>query len=249
MVGRKPLTLPLASISTRCRLKEGRTARKQAIFPLLRKVVDHGRQVDVGEAVAVVGEKHLLALDVLAHGKQALADVAPESGVDHGDAPVSLRIAKGFDVVAEAGDDAIGIDVRPVIEEELLDDIRLVAEAQNEVSVTVLAVVLHQMPKDRLVADRDHRLRDVFRVIADARAKTAAEENCFHVKTLSPSAPDDFGTGARPTRDPIGIQSGTRASGTDALGSIGSGLRGTSLASPHNRLGDGLAVEVLVGSR
>ena len=70
--------------------------------------------------------------------------------------------------------------MRPVIEEELLDDIRLVAEAQNEVSVTVLAVILHQMPKDRLVADRDHRLRDVFRVIADARAETAAEENCFH---------------------------------------------------------------------
>ena len=39
--------------------------------------LDHGRQIDVGEAVAVIGEEHLLALDMRAHGKQALADVAP----------------------------------------------------------------------------------------------------------------------------------------------------------------------------
>ena len=115
-----------------------------------------------------------------AHGKQALADVAPHASVDHGDAPVLLGIAEGLDVVAEAGDDAIGIDVRPVVEEELLDDVGLVAEAEHEILVPVLAVITHQMPEDRLAADRDHRLRDVLGIIADTRAETSAEQNCFH---------------------------------------------------------------------
>ena len=88
-------------------------------------------------------------------------------------------------MVAKAGDDTIGVDVGPVVEEELLDDIGLVTKAQHEIPVAVLAVVVHQMPKDRLVADRDHRLRNVFLVVADARAKPAAEQNRFH--GLSPS--------------------------------------------------------------
>ena len=81
---------------------------------------------------------------------------------------------------AEAGDDAIGVDVRSVVEEELLDDVRLVAEAQHEIPVPVLAVITHQMPEDRLAADRYHRLGDVFGIIADTRAETSAEQNCFH---------------------------------------------------------------------
>ena len=44
-----------------------------------------------------------------------------------------------------------------------------------------LAVVVHQVPKDRLVADRNHRLRDVFGYVPDARAETAAEQNCFEL--------------------------------------------------------------------
>ena len=149
-------------------------------MPLCLERLDHGRQIDVGEAVAVVGEEHLLALDMGAHRKQALADVPPQPGVDHGDAPVALGIAEGLDRVAEARDHAVRIDMRPVVQEELLDDVRLVAEAEHEIAVAVLAVVMHQVPEDRLVADRDHRLRDVLRIIANSGAETAAEQNCFH---------------------------------------------------------------------
>jgi hypothetical protein len=45
--------------------------------------------------------------------------------------------------------------MRLVIKEELLDDVCLVAQAQDEVLVAELAVVVHQMPKDRLVSDQD----------------------------------------------------------------------------------------------
>ena len=49
----------------------------------------------------------------------------------------------------------------------------------------VLAVVMHQMPEDRLVADWNHRLRDVLRIVADARAEASAEQHCFHGSSLS----------------------------------------------------------------
>ena len=157
------MTLPFPSISTRCKLKEGRTARKAGDLSTLSKGFDHGRQIHIGEAVAVVGKKHLLALKVRTHSKQTLSDVAPHSRVDHCDTPVPLRIVQGLNAVAAAGDDAVCVDLRPVVEEELLDDVGLVAEAQDEVLVSVLAVVMHQMPENWLVADGDHRLRDVLR--------------------------------------------------------------------------------------
>ena len=69
---------------------------------------------------------------------------------------------------------------RPVVEEELLDDVGLVAEAQDEILVPVLAVVLHDVPEDRLMADRDHRLRNALRVLADARTEATAEQHDLH---------------------------------------------------------------------
>ena len=97
---------------------EGRAHGQEAgNLSALSEGVDHRRQIDVGEPVAVVGKKHFLALDVGAHGKQTLSDVAPHSSVDHGDPPVSLGIAEGLDVVAEARNDAIGVNVRPVVDE------------------------------------------------------------------------------------------------------------------------------------
>ena len=66
------------------------------------------------------------------------------------------------------------------VEEEVLDDVGLVAEAEHEIAVPVLAVVLHHVPQDRLLADRDHRLGDALGVVADAGAEAAAEQNDFH---------------------------------------------------------------------
>ena len=146
--------------------------------------LDHFRQIDVGKTVAVVGEEHLLARDMLAHRPQPLADIAPDAGVDHRDAPVLLRIAEDLDLVAETRDDAVGVGLRFVVQEVFLDDVSLVAKAKDEVLVPELAVVVHQVPKNRLVADRNHRLRNAFGNVPNASAETAAEQNCFHLSGL-----------------------------------------------------------------
>jgi hypothetical protein len=39
----------------------------------------------------------------------------------------------------------------------------------------------HQVPEDRPFADRNHRLRDAFGHVPNARAEAAAEQNCFHL--------------------------------------------------------------------
>ena len=155
-------------------------ARKQAIFPLFLNVVDHLVEVHIREAVAVVGEEELIVPDVIADRRQPLADVAPDAGVDERDAPILFDLGQELDVRALLGDDAIGEDLRLVVEEELLDDVRLVAEAQHEIAVSVLAVIVHHVPQDRLMADRDHRLRDALGVLADASAEAAAEQNDLH---------------------------------------------------------------------
>ena len=44
----------------------------------------------------------------------------------------------------------------------------------------ILAVILHDMPQDRLVPDRYHRLRDALGVFANAGAQSTAEQDNFH---------------------------------------------------------------------
>ena len=67
-----------------------------------------------------------------------------------------------------------------VVEEVLLDALALVAEAEDEVVVAPRRVVLHDVPEDRPVADRDHRLRDPLRLLAHPHAETAAEDDDLH---------------------------------------------------------------------
>src|SRR5215472_5097858 len=140
------------------------------------KALDHVGQVDVSQTIAVVGKEHPLAGEVFAHGPQPLSDIAPHTGVDHGNAPILLRIAEDLDTVAELRDHTVRVALRPVVQKELLDDVRLIAKAQDEVLVAVLTVVVHQMPQDRAVADGDHRLGDTLGEIPDPGPKTSAEQ-------------------------------------------------------------------------
>src|SRR5262245_14733851 len=122
---------------------------------------------------------------MLAHGPQPLADIAPNTCVDHRNAPVLLQIPEYLDLVSKICNDAIGVRLRPVVQEILLDDVRLVAKAQDKVLVAELAIVMHQVPEDRLVSDRNHWLRDAFGYLPNTGAETAAEQNCLHLGGLS----------------------------------------------------------------
>jgi hypothetical protein len=58
------------------------------------------------------------------------------------------------------GQDEIVGETLIVIEKIILDHIGLVAKAKDKVFMTVVCVILHNMPKDWPIADSDHGLRD-----------------------------------------------------------------------------------------
>ena len=159
------------------------------------KALDHVRQRRVGQPVAVIGEKDLFVLQRDASRPQALANVAPDSGVDERDAPVRRPFTQNFDLLAEIRNDAVVVRRLLVVQKIILDDIGLVAKAKDEILMTILAIVLHDMPQDRLVSDRHHRLWNVLRVFANARAKPAAEQHNFHDASSRGSITSTLGIG------------------------------------------------------
>src|SRR5690606_22533230 len=178
----------------------------------LPETLHHLIQIGVCQAVAVIGEKHVFPPHQVSDRPQTLADVPPDSGVDERDPPILVRLAQQFHL--SAGYDAIRESVWPIVEEEFLDDIRLVSKAKNEVAMAVSAVILHHVPQNRLIADRDHRLWRVLSILTDAGTEPAAEEYNFHDGNPSGSisVTRGIGTTKRPPQRPIRRMSRTISS-------------------------------------
>ena len=142
--------------------------------------LDHRRQVRVGERVAVVGEEHLVVAQQVADGAQPLADRRVQARVDERDVPVVDVGLEQVDLRPALGEDEVVRHRLVVGEEEVLDHLGLVAEAEHEVGEPEVGVVLHDVPQDRPVADRDHRLGRDLGGLAHAQALAAAEEDDLH---------------------------------------------------------------------
>src|SRR5262249_44149458 len=75
------------------------------------------------------------------------------------------------------------------VEEPLLDDVGLVAETQDKISMAVVAVVLHHVPKNWMMPNRHHRLGHILGVVANPGSQTATEQNDLHVQLLRGTHP------------------------------------------------------------
>ena len=60
----------------------------------------------------------------------------------------------------------------------------LYPEAQDEVLVAEVRVVLHDVPKDRPVADRHHRLGDVVGMFPEPHAHSSTKQDNLHQNTM-----------------------------------------------------------------
>src|SRR5262245_6064271 len=114
-------------------------------------------------------------------GEQTLADVAPHARVNQRDPPIGWPFAKNFDFAAVLRHHAVTVARCPVVEKVVLDYACLVAKTKNEVPVPMLAVVLHDVPQNRLCTDRDHRLGYIFRILADTRPEAATKKHYLHL--------------------------------------------------------------------
>ena len=156
------------------------TLTKRGDLAALLEVVDVAEQIEVRHAVGVVGEKHALAFQVVAHLAEALADAGVAARVGEGDLPVLDVAAKELDLLAALGEDEVVGDGLVVVLEVALDGAGAVPEAEDEVLVPVVGVVPHQVPEDRTRSDFHQGLRDVLRVVAKPHAEPAAKKHHLH---------------------------------------------------------------------
>jgi hypothetical protein len=102
-------------------------------------------------------QKDLVGVEVLGDAAEAAAGAGVVAGVDEGDAPgLGDGVVDGHLVVRHVEGDVGG--VQEVVGEVLLDDVALVAAADDEVVDAVLGVELEDVPEDGAAADLDHGL-------------------------------------------------------------------------------------------
>src|SRR5262245_11705221 len=152
------------------------TADLAAFFEAINHVV----QWRIRQSIAIVREKDLFILDEMSDCQQSCPDVTPSSRVNKCNAPIWWTFTQYFNLLAEIRYDTIAVRRLFVVQEIILDDVRLVPEAKDEIVMTVLAVVLHDMPQDRLMANRHHRLGNGLGVFANTRAQPPTEQDHFH---------------------------------------------------------------------
>ena len=149
-------------------------------------------QGSVGDDVAVVGQEHVLAREVVAHPEQALADEGPGAGVGERDPPVA-DVGREVLHLASPGEHEVVGHRLVVVEEVVLDHVRPVAETEHEVAVAVVGVVAHHVPQDRPVPDPGHGLgQDVGRA-GEPEPLAAAEQDDLHGAILGGSGRPDLG--------------------------------------------------------
>ena len=136
--------------------------------------------IHIRHAVAI-GQEKILFLDVPLNAFHPAAGHGVEPGLGEGHVPVFFcdrtvqrQFGRGAQTETEIGTGQV------VIEEVALDHPALVAEAQDEVLEAVVREPFHDVPENRPVADRDHRLGDVVGHVADARALASAQDDDFH---------------------------------------------------------------------
>ena len=139
---------------------------------------DQGADVDVADAVAI-GEAEVFAVEIGAHALEATAGHGLLAGVDQGDAPGLGVLLMHLHAVRTQVEGDIG-HVQEIVSEIFLDQVALVAAADDEVVDAVGGVELHDMPEDGLAADLDHGLGLEVGFFGETGAEATGEDDRFH---------------------------------------------------------------------
>ena len=123
---------------------DGRDGRQSAVRAVES---DGGRDVDVGDAVAV-GQAEGVALDVFQDAREPAARHRRLAGVDQRDAPVLGFVAMRGDGAAPLRSKVTSDMMQRIVGEEFLDQIALVAEADDEIGDAMRGVDFHDVPEN-----------------------------------------------------------------------------------------------------
>src|SRR5215471_517804 len=137
-------------------------------------------KMEIREVVTVVGQKFGLTIQIFFNRLQTLADIGIRASVHEGDGPVFDVPVEDPDVAAAVQKDKVVGNEFAVIDEIILDSVRAIAQAQDEILVTKMSVVLHHVPQDRPVTDMNDGLGGALARFLDSHADTATEKDDFH---------------------------------------------------------------------
>ena len=71
--------------------------------------------------------------------------------------------------------------VQEIVSKPLLDILLFVASADNKLSMTIVGILFHNVPKDRHTAYLNHRLGFELRFLRNASPEASGEKNDFHI--------------------------------------------------------------------
>jgi hypothetical protein len=102
--------------------------------------------MEIRKTVCIIGQEDFLSVQVLFDGHKPLANIGVDSRIDKRYLPVVDIAVEKLQFLPPLGEHKIVGQTFVVIEEKLLDGLTLVAEAQNELFMIVVSVILHDMP-------------------------------------------------------------------------------------------------------
>src|SRR6266566_4644069 len=154
----------------------GSDAEKTRNFIVLMKMVELLLEGQIAQTIAVVGQKLFLSMQIFLYRFQALADVGTDSSIGKGDSPIVNVAVEQFETFAAARKNEVVGSAFVVVEKVVLDGVRPMSQAENEVFVPKVGVILHHMPEERPVSDMHHRLGQVFG-FANPHAQPTAKQH------------------------------------------------------------------------
>ena len=138
------------------------------------------RDVDIAHAIPI-GHHERLAPDILTDAGNAPACHGGKPRINDGHLPRLAGRAVNDEVVLSTreveGDVA---RLKKVVGKPLLDNMLLVARADDELGEPVVGILLHDMPKDWHTTDLHHRLRAVCALFGDARPRAPGQQDYLH---------------------------------------------------------------------
>ena len=140
---------------------------------------DEARDIDIADAVAIGHAERLFILQLRHHPAQTAPGHAVLPGVDQGHAPRLCLVVDDLGRALAQIEGHVGA-MEVVVGEVFLDDIALVAAADDKVVDAMGRIDLHDVPQDRAAADFHHRLRDADRFLGQPGSKTAGQNDALH---------------------------------------------------------------------
>src|SRR5579859_5595167 len=138
-----------------------RSDHEHAYFVKPLEVGNHLRQRKVSKHIRVVDQKTFFSLKIFFNGQQTFPQARINAGIGEGNRPVINVLVEQVQLVTSFRINEIIGEVLVIIDEIIFDAIPHVTQAQNEILVTKVGVIFHDVPDYRTIANRDHRLRNL----------------------------------------------------------------------------------------